>query len=207
MPASGTVKTIQSPFKVRLAADVLKSGGLLAYPTEAVWGLGCDPRQPQALYRLLSLKGRAAEKGLILVAADLAQLLPFLAPLNSAQLSRLQASTSHPVSWVAPAGEATSELLTGGRPSIAVRVSTHPGVVELCRAFAGPVVSTSANPSGRPPARDLLRARCYFGDRVDYYLAGDIGDAPGPSEIRDLCSNAVIRPAATALSSQERSLG
>ncbi len=134
------------------AAPLLQRGGLLAYPTEAVWGLGCDPDNEAAVLRLLQLKQRPVEKGLILVAAHLDPLrrwldLPALPP---ERLARVAASWPGPHTWVMPAAAGAPAWITGGRDSIAVRISAHPVVVALCEAFGGVVVSTSANRGGEP---------------------------------------------------------
>lgn len=182
-----------SSFHYRLASRVLLQGGVIAYPTEGVWGLGCDPDDESALERLLELKGRDPGKGLILVAAELAQVEPWLGRLDAAQRRQLAATWPGPVTWVVPHDGSLSPLLTGGRPGIALRVSAHPVVQGLCRAFGGAVVSTSANPSGRPAARQRWTVRRYFGARVDYLLPGRLGGRRGPSEIRDLASARVLR--------------
>lgn len=182
-----------SPFRIRRAVETLQAGGLLAYPTEAVWGLGCDPDNGQALTHLLQLKRRSPDKGLILVAANKEQLRPWLGELSHAEWQRLGSQQDRPTSWVAPCSSDVHPLLSGGRTSLCVRVSAHPLVKQLCTAWAGPVVSTSANPSGRVPARSVVQARGYFANAVDYYLAGSLGGVRSVSEIRYLDSGETLR--------------
>lgn len=181
-----------SPFRLRRAARALRDGVVLAYPTEAVYGLGCDPLNPDAVHRLLALKGRARHKGVILIAASVAQLRPFVAELDEAQWRRVTADWPGPVTWVLPAAPATPAWLTGGRDTIAVRVTAHPLAAALCRAAGMPLVSTSANVSGRPPARSSLqvRLRC---PGVDMILSGATGGLARPTEIRDLASGRQLR--------------
>lgn len=186
-------KTMTTAFHLQQAARHLRAGGIVAYPTEGVWGLGCDPRNRCALLRLLALKRRDPRKGLILVAADMAQLKPWLAPLTDEQRSRLASTWPGPVTWVVPHGDPVSRLVTGGRAGIAVRVSSHPVVVGLCRAVGGPVVSTSANPSGRRAPGRSLQVRRYFGSQLDYLLPGQLGGRGGPSTVRDLLSGRILR--------------
>ncbi|MFK7730754.1 MAG: L-threonylcarbamoyladenylate synthase [Pseudomonadales bacterium] len=186
-----------SPFRVQRAVETLQAGGLLAYPTEAVWGLGCDPDNSQALARLLQLKRRSPDKGLILVAANKEQLAPWLGDLSVDEWQRLGSRQAHPTSWIAPCNPNVDPLLSGGRPTLCVRVSAHPLVEQLCTAWSGPIVSTSANPSGRQPARSVAQARGYFANAVDYYLAGNLGGATSVSEIRYIDSGETVRASRT----------
>ncbi len=182
-----------NPWALREAARVLRAGGVVACPTEAVFGLSCDPADPEAVARLLALKRRPPSKGLILVAADPAQLAPWLAPLEPQAHARLLSRWPGPHTWIAPAATATPDYLTGARHSLAVRVTAHPPLAALCRAFGGALVSTSANLSGRPPARDRLAIRRQFGDNLDYLLPGPLGGLSAPTGIQDLLGGSRIR--------------
>ena len=182
-----------SPWQLRHARRVLRGGGVIAYPTEAVYGLGCDPLDPHAVERLLALKERPVDKGLILVAARFDQLTPFLRPLTADIRQRVEPTWPGPVTWLLPAAPNTPWWLTGAHDSLAVRVTAHPGTAALCKAFGGPLVSTSATLAGHPPARTALTVRRVFGDAVDYILPGELGDAKRPSEIRDAVSGHVLR--------------
>lgn len=175
---------------------MLRRGGVVAYPTEGVYGLGCDPLDAGAAERLAALKGRPRGKGLIVIAAHLDSLRPLLAPLPPDVERRVGAAWPGPVTWVLPAAPGTPAWLTGGRPGLAVRVTAHPLAAALCRAVGGPIVSTSANRSGRRPARTALAVRRAFGAAVDVVLSGPLGGSAGPSEIRDAASGRVVRPAA-----------
>ncbi len=171
----------------------LRRGGLIAYPTESCYGLGCDPRNRQALARLIRLKGRSAAKGLLLIADRFKRLQPFVRPLAAADRGRLQASWPGPVTWVVPASATCPPLLTGGRPTIAIRVTAHPGAAQLCRSLGMAVVSTSANKSGRKPAKTAAECRRIFGTRVRV-IAGRIGQRRRPSTLIDLATGTVLRP-------------
>lgn len=175
------------------AVRVLRGGGVVAYPTEAVWGLGCDPRDEAALARLLALKRRPAHKGLILIAAAIDQLTPYIQPLDAAQLARIGNSWPGPNTWLVPCRPSVSPLLRGAHATLAVRVTAHPLAAALCRAFGGAIVSTSANRAARPPARSALQVRTRLGAGVDYILPGALGGARQPSTIRDLASGALLR--------------
>jgi len=171
----------------------LQAGGLLAYPTEAVFGLGCDPWNEVAVRRLLALKRRPERKGLILIASEFQQLRPFLAPMSVAMKRRANAEWPGPVTWLLPARTGLPRWLRGGHRSIAVRVTAHPGAAALCRAYGGALVSTSANHSGSPPCRDVHCVRRVFGADIDLILPGRVGDDATPTRIVDAASAAVIR--------------
>lgn len=178
------------------AADLrayLRGGGLIAYPTESCYGLGCDPRHPRALQRLIRLKGRGAAKGLLLIADHYKRLQPFVHALSPADRARMQQSWPGPVSWVVPASAACPPLLTGGRPTIAVRVTAHADAARLCRRLGMALVSTSANKSGKKPAKTAAECRRIFGAQVRV-IDGRIGTRKRPSTLIDLATGTVLRP-------------
>ncbi len=172
---------------------MLHAGGLIAYPTEAVYGLGCDPMNYDAVERLLLLKHRPWQKGLILIASNLEQLQPFIQPLEPRHRSKLDASWPGPNTWLIPASEGCPEWIRGMHQTVAVRVTAHPLVRELCHLFGGAIVSTSANQAGKKPATTPLAVLRDMGTEVDYCLHGELGGAERPTVIRDLLSDAMIR--------------
>jgi L-threonylcarbamoyladenylate synthase len=175
------------------AARCIVAGGVVAYPTEAVYGIGCLPFDELALDRIIALKRRDAGKGLIVVAATIEQLEP-LAELPGGEIGRaLQASWPGPVTWIVPARRDLPPALTGGRETIAVRVSSHPIVARLCRRTGSALVSTSANRSGHPPARSALAVRRALGPALDCVLSGPLGGGARPTEIRDAATGRVLR--------------
>lgn len=171
----------------------LRRGGLIAYPTESCYGLGCAPTNTHALKRLIAAKGRSAAKGLLLIAASWNQLQPYVARLPAAQLARMKRSWPGPVTWVVPASRRCPALLTGGRPTVAVRVTAHPDAARLCRALGMALVSTSANKSGRPAAQTAAECRRIFGARVRT-LDGRIGTRRRPSTLIELATGKILRP-------------
>ncbi|MEW5757691.1 MAG: L-threonylcarbamoyladenylate synthase [Pseudomonadota bacterium] len=185
-----------SPVHLRLAARVLHDGGLIAYPTEAVYGLGCDPTNEEAVERLLELKQRPVEKGLILIASKMDQLAPYIdwPALNDQQRARIMQSWPGPFTWLIPALPDTPVWLRGKYNSLAVRITAHPIAAALCEAAGSALVSTSANLSGHRPARSALEARQALGDRLDYILPGRVGGAAKPSTITDAVTGRVVRP-------------
>lgn len=183
-----------SRWQLQQAARVVRQGGVIAYPTEAVWGLGCDPWDELAVDRLLALKERPMAKGLILVADDIRQFDFLLEDLPDIWQERLASTWPGPSTWLVPHQDRLPEWITGQHNSVALRVSDHPQVRALC-ALTGPLVSTSANPAGRPAARSRLRVEQYFPQQLDMVLGGALGGRKNPSTIRDLITGEVIRPA------------
>ncbi|MBM7062661.1 Sua5/YciO/YrdC/YwlC family protein [Pseudomonas sp. UL073] len=183
-----------SSWQVQRVARVVRAGGVIAYPTEAVWGVGCDPWDEDAVHRLLALKDRPLHKGLILVADSIRQFDFLLDDFPDAWLDRLGSTWPGPNTWLVPHQNRLPAWITGEHNRVALRVSDHPLIRELC-ALVGPLVSTSANPSGRPAARSRLRVEQYFHGQLDAVLGGALGGRRNPSLIRDLVSGEVIRPA------------
>jgi L-threonylcarbamoyladenylate synthase len=182
------------PLRIQRAANCLLSGGIIAYPTEGVWGLGCDPFNEEAVRRLLLIKQRPMAKGLIVVAGSMKQIAPLLKNLDSAQTTLLAQSWPGPVTWLLPdPDQLIPPWIKGKFTSVAIRVSAHPPVVRLCSAFGGMIVSTSANPAQRAPAQTRLRVLTWFDDSLDYILPGKLGGQRGPSAIHDLATASVIR--------------
>jgi L-threonylcarbamoyladenylate synthase len=175
------------------AARVLRDGGLVAYPTEGVYGLGCDPMNEAAVDRLLILKQRPRAKGLILIAAAPEQLDPFMAPLEPPLRERVLARWPGPVTWVVPAAPTAPEWVRGAHETIAVRVTAHPLAASLCRAAGMAIVSTSANLSGHDPARSAQEVVAQLGGRVDCILEGALGGLDRPTEILDARTGQVLR--------------
>jgi len=180
---------------VNRAASTLRAGGIVAYPTEAVYGLGCDPRNQQAVQRLLEIKQRDPHKGLILIAASFDQLESYLAALDDNTRARVLPTWPGPVTWLLPARDDVSPLLRGAHHTLAVRVTAHPLAAALCRAFGGALVSTSANRSNASPARTAEQARTQLGAALDDILEGAVGALANPTEIRDGATGALLRPA------------
>lgn len=179
----------------RLAAAIraLAAGGVVACPTEAVWGLSCDPDNPEAVARLLALKQRPVSKGLILVAAAESEFAALLAPLTDAQRHKLSLSWPGPTTWLVPHRDLVPDWIHGGSDRVALRVTAHAGLARLCAAWGGPLVSTSANPTGSQAPRAGFQVQRYFGADLDAVLPGAVGGAERPTVIRDLVNDQIIR--------------
>ena len=185
---------VGAPFlSIGEAAQSLRDGQVVAYPTEAVYGLGCDPSSESAVRRVLELKSRPEAAGLILIADRFERFDPFIGPLRPGLLDRAMATWPGPVTWLFPRGDRVPDWLAGTHSTVAVRVTAHPVSRDLCAAFGGALVSTSANPRSSEPARTAERVVEYFGDALAGIVEGSLGHELRPSEIRDLATGRTIR--------------
>jgi L-threonylcarbamoyladenylate synthase len=180
---------------LQAAATALRSGGVVAYPTEAVYGLGCDPHDRAAFERVFELKQRPPTQGVLLIAADFAQVEKYidLARVPADALARLRATWPGPYTWIVPRAAGVPDWIAGSHAGIALRVTAHPLAAALCRAFGGALVSTSANRHGEPPARTAAAVHAAFGDELAYILDGAVGGLERPTPIRDAISGEPIR--------------
>ena len=178
--------------QVEAAAELLHAGGVLAYPTEAVFGLGCDPDNRAAFEKIFALKRRLPEQGVLLIAASFAQISGWIyAPPDA--IARATATWPGAHTWIFPRSPRVPEWIAGGHSGIALRVTAHATAVALCRAFGGPIVSTSANVHGQPPARSAAECEAVFGSALDGILQGETGGLPRPTPIADAVTGAIIR--------------
>lgn len=179
-------------WRIRQAVKALEHGGVIAYPTESVFGLGCDPWDEEAVMKLLKIKQRSWEKGLILIAADFNQLQEFIQPVSNELLKQLEQTWPGPVTWLLPAQPEVPDYLRGQHQTIAVRVTAHKQSADLCRAFGSAIISSSANLAGLPPAKTTHDVRWSLPD-LDYVLPGLCSGSDAPSEIRDAQTGIRIR--------------
>jgi L-threonylcarbamoyladenylate synthase len=184
-----------SNWRFKMVAARLRQGEVIAYPTEGVWGLGCVPEDLQAVNRILALKNRSWQQGLILVASSIEQCQPYIGNITPEQRHQLTTTWPGPVTFLVPRGAAVPDWIAGESDKVALRVSAHPVIVGLCEQLGQPMVSTSANPTGKAAALSALKVQQYFHGNVDYVLPGRLGVPGAASEIRDLASGEVIRPA------------
>lgn len=182
-----------SAHRLRQAARTLAEGGLIAHATEGVWGLAADAYDADAVLRVVAAKHRDPGLGVIVVAADADQLAPLVAPEAGPAWQRAVESWPGSNTWLLPARVDAPWWLTGGRSTIALRETAHALTRALCREFGGPIISTSANISGKPPVASAWRARAVFAGTIDMVLGGVL-DTPGrPSTIRNATTNEIIR--------------
>jgi L-threonylcarbamoyladenylate synthase len=179
---------------LKRAVQSLRRGDLIAYPTESVFGLGCDPYNPDAVADILSVKRRAAGQGLILLGSSVGQFAPFLDHVDAITRQMMDATWPGPVTWVVPCSSHVPGWLRAKDDTVAIRITAHPLAAALCRAFGDAIVSTSANLRGRRPARSELQVRLRLtGVDLDYILPGATGNGRRPSEIRDARTHKVLR--------------
>lgn len=171
--------------QLQQAITSLKTGGVIAYPTEGVWGLGCLWTDEGAIKEILRLKQRPLEKGMIILCSQLSDIEEHLLPLTFEQTQQIQQDSPHPITWILPCKISVSESVRGQHESIAVRFSKHPQVRALCEKV-GPIISTSANPSGQEAAMTTEEVQNYFHDQLSFILPGELGGFSKPSEIRTL---------------------
>ncbi len=183
--------TITPDYRAAIAA--LQNDGVIAYPTEAVYGLGCSPFSEKAVQKLLALKQREVNKGLILIAANFAQLESLLQPLPPERLDQILATWPGPVSWAWPKTDKIPAYIHGDWDSVVVRVSAHPIVQSVCMQFGGPLVSTSANRQGENPCRSAAEVEAVFGAVLDHIIVGDVGGLDKPTPIFDALTGKALR--------------
>ena len=187
--------------KLVRAVEILRAGGVIAYPTEAVYGIGCDPRREAALGRIAAIKRRRLAKGFILIGAECGHLEPFVRRdwmgWVEQWLGGEPRPSDPPVTWLVPARARVPAGVTGGWSGsgarVAIRVAVHPIAAELCRGFGGAIVSTSANTAAAPPARCALDVRLRLGRQLDLVVPGPTGGHLRPSAIRDAETGWLLR--------------
>lgn len=175
--------------------QLFDQGKLIVYATEAVMGIGCDPDNEAAVMELLRTKQRTVDKGLILVAANYEQLLPYIddAAIPAVRRAEIDASWPGPITWLLPKSSTAPHWISGQFNSIATRISAYSSLIELCRCLGKPLVSTSANLSGQLPTRTIEEAQQQLGDDI-VYIDGVVEGRQSPSVIKDAMSGQVIRP-------------
>lgn len=178
---------------IKKAIQIINRGGVICYPTESVYGLGCAPYDLEAVLYLIALKKRSIRKGLLLVAGNVSQLEPYIDINDTLAITNLTKATDKPMTWIVTCNPSTPPWLIGEHQTIAVRISNHPIIKQLCTEFNGAIVSTSANISGQRSARSHWLVRKRFGKKIDYYVPGDLGAFKSESEIRNSITGEVIR--------------
>lgn len=175
------------------AVTIVNEGGIIAYPTESVYGLGCDPFDEMAVKKLLLLKKRSVDKGLILIASHVQQILPLIKPIDSIDLARALKTWPGHHTWIFPKSNKVPYWISGAYDTIAVRVSNHPVVIQICEKLNSPLVSTSANISSEETMSSINDIKAIFGNKVGYYVNAPTGKEAKPSTIHVAHTNTIIR--------------
>ncbi len=175
------------------AISTLKIGGIIAYPTEAVYGLGCDPYNQQAVTNLLQLKQRDTDKGLILLLNNWEQVWQLTTIIENTLQQRLRDTWPGAITWLLPANKQVPIWIKGEHNTVAIRMTAHPLAKQLCQQWGKPLVSSSANIAQRQPTTSVAELKQQFPTGIDYILEGSLGDLTKPTEIRDLLTGKIIR--------------
>lgn len=176
---------------IQRALAMLENSGVIAYPTEAVFGFGCYPWDYQAVMKILNIKRRPIHKGLILIASHYQQLAAYV-DFDRIDVQTILASNTQATTWLLPSQPSTPNWLTGCHQKIAIRVSHHPIVKELCE-HTGALISTSANCQGCPPLKKAIQVQRQFGRVLDLIIHSEVGGCSSPTQIIDAQSGKIIR--------------
>ena len=180
-------------WRINLIASFLRNEAVIAYPTEGVWGLGCIPESWAAVSRILKIKMRSWQQGLILVGSHIDQFSPYLKGLGNEHLDVLEGSWPGPVTYLVPDNGYCPPWIKGEHTTVALRVSSHPVIQDLCNHLGSPLVSTSANRAGKDPASNVFGVWQRFAGEIDAVVPGRLGGNNSASEIRDLVSGNILR--------------
>jgi len=182
---------MSTEFQLNIAAKKINNNGVISYPTESVFGLGCSPTSETAVNRILQLKQRPVEKGLILIAGKLSQLEPYIELSTDEEQKIINKKTA--TTWLVRKSPLTPPWISGNHSKVAIRLTRHPLITRLCAILKQPIVSTSANPSGINPAMTSLQSRRYFSNQVDMYLQDETPLTGQPTSIIDIETTKIIR--------------
>jgi len=180
-----------SDFSIRHAAHIIRHGGVIAYPTDTIYGLGCDPYDPDAVEKINRIKQRPLNKQFILLAGHLDQIKSLIR--ITAEQEKIISQNDEPTSWIIEATSEAPPWLTDKKNTLTIRICKQSDVKKLCHALGHAIISTSANISGKRPAKNALELHKYFQHSVDKILLSDKQHAGKASKIIRLCDNYIIR--------------
>lgn len=184
-----------SPWAINRLSHSIELGAVFAYPGDTIWGFGCHPLLEESVGRILQIKRRSASKGLILLSSKLEYCLPYISrDLSADDIAQLKQPQAQPTTWLIPASQNCPGWLRGGYSTIAIRITCHPFITALCNDLESPIVSTSANLSGKTAIRNSIQARRIFSNQLDHIISGYQPGTGRPSEIKSLKSGDIIRP-------------
>ena len=181
-----------SPWALNRLVHAISAGAVIGYPTDTIWGLGCDPLNFASVAHILKIKNRHPDKGLILLSSKLEYCSPYIA-IDAEQRESLLSPRARPTTWLVNASEACPWWIRGIYPSVAIRICDHPLLQVLCGRLKTPLVSTSANRAGRSTVRNALQLRRQFDGELDCIVTGFSTGSSRPSEIKSLASGTTLR--------------
>jgi len=181
-----------SPWALNRLAHAVSRGAIFGYPTDTIWGFGCHPLNASSVVRILQIKNRKPDKGLILLSSKLEYCSRYL-ELEGEALDPIRQANDHPTTWLVPASESCPLWIRGNFPTVAIRITNHPLLRYLCDRLQAPIVSTSANRAGKATVRNSLQMREQFGDELDFIVGGFSTGSNKPSEIKSLLNGTIIR--------------
>ena len=181
-----------SPWTLNRFTHAVARGAIFGYPTDTIWGFGCHPLIAASVARILQIKNRAPQKGLILLCSRLEYCRAYLA-LDDTSLEPISKPCERPTTWLVPASDFCPFWIRGEHPGVAIRITDHPFVNYLCDRLQAPLVSTSANRGGRPTVRNQLQMRQQFGAELDFIVSGFATGGGGASEIKSLLTGTTLR--------------
>ncbi|MFV9614726.1 MAG: L-threonylcarbamoyladenylate synthase [Gammaproteobacteria bacterium] len=180
-----------SDFAIRHAVHIINRGGIIAYPTDTIYGLGCDPYNPDAVKKINAIKQRPLNKQFILLAANINQLRPLI--LIKKEQEKIITQNTQVTSWIVKASPTAPPWLVGDSKTLCIRISKHDEVQRLCNTLGHAIISTSANLAGKKTAKNALQLHKYFHQYVEIILIANKNPGRKASKIIRLCDNQVIR--------------
>ena len=181
-----------SPWALNRLSHAISRGAVFGYPTDTIWGFGCHPLIRHSVERILEIKRRSPNKGLILLSSKLDYCYDYI-DADPHELEPMRHPCARPTSWLVGASEFCPAAIRGGFPTVAIRITGHPLIQALCDSLQAPIVSTSANRAGRSPVRSALQMRKQFDAELDYIVTGFSAGSGRPSEIKFLHDGASVR--------------
>ena len=181
-----------SPWALNRLIRAVSNGAVFGYPTDTIWGFGCHPMLAESVARILTIKNRSPEKGLILLSSRLEYCAPYL-DASPQQLETIRLPCAQPTSWLVPTSDYCPGWICGNFPTVAIRITDHPLLRIICDGLQAPIVSTSANRAGRVPVRNALQMRKQFAAELDFIVTGFSAGSGRPSEIKSLVSGTTVR--------------
>jgi len=180
---------------IKKSVIALKKGKVIITPTESVFGLSCDPKNINAVFKIIKIKKRLINKGMIIVAGEVNQFDNYINwnGLTKSQIQKIYQSWPGPYTWLVPPKAYISKFIIGDNKNLAVRVTSHPILAKLSLSFKGPIISTSANFSGHPPSKEYLALQPEILNQVFGILKGKLGSSLKPSQIKDAKTGIILR--------------